>query len=123
MKTTTVLSTVLAILGTGVTTALANCYGSGDVWQDRANARYHVERACNGYDGHAGAFQGVYAPGEAKSACVQGTGTQKYDFMVQNLNTGASFDLADADCVWRLENEINGCDRGGQSDVSGWRFR
>ncbi|KAB5559521.1 hypothetical protein GE09DRAFT_1220202 [Coniochaeta sp. 2T2.1] len=120
---TTAISTILALLATGTTTANAGCYTSGDSWQDRGNARYHVERACKGYDGHQGAFQGVYAPGEAKSACVQGTGTLKYDFVVQNLNTGASFDLADADCVWRLENEINGCAQGGQSDVAGWRFR
>ncbi|KAI0874931.1 hypothetical protein GGS24DRAFT_500273 [Hypoxylon argillaceum] len=59
----------------------------------------------------------------AKTVCVQATGTQRLDMLVQNLNTGAGFDLADADCTLRLQNEINGCDRGGQSDVSGWRFK
>ncbi|KAK9778465.1 putative Lipoprotein [Seiridium cardinale] len=116
MKTATVL---LAL----ISTVWAGCYGSGDIFQDKANARYHAQRACEGYDGNAGAFQGFFSAGQAKSVCVQGTTTQKYDMSVQNLNTGAGFDLADGDCTLRLHNEINGCDRGGQSDVSGWRFR
>ncbi|KAF3001702.1 hypothetical protein E8E14_000313 [Neopestalotiopsis sp. 37M] len=103
--------------------ASAGCYSGGDVFQDKENARYNAQRACEGYDGIQGAFQGTFAPGEAKSACVQGSPTQRYDMVVQNLNTGASFDLADADCTLRLQNEINGCDHGGESDISGWRFR
>ncbi|KAI0097662.1 hypothetical protein GGR51DRAFT_566382 [Nemania sp. FL0031] len=37
--------------------------------------------------------------------------TPRLNILVQNLNTGASFDLSDADCTLRLQNEINGCDR------------
>jgi hypothetical protein len=121
--TTTALATVFALLGVGIDSVSAECYTSGATWQDRGAARWHVERACNGYDGNPGAFQGVFRPGEAKSACIQHSGTQKFDFSVQNLNTGASFDLGDADCVLRLQNEINGCGQGGQSDIAGWRFR
>ncbi|RYP45938.1 hypothetical protein DL768_007783 [Monosporascus sp. mg162] len=123
MKTTTVLATLFTLLGAGIDSVSAGCFGDGEIWQDKGAARWHVERACRGYDGNQGAFQGSFAPGQAKSACVQHSGTQKFEFFVQNLNPGASFDLADADCVWRLQNEINGCDRGGQSDISGWRFR
>lgn len=123
MKTTTILASLAVVLGTSIDSVAANCFGSGDVFQDKGNARWHVGRAYRGYDGNQGAFQGVFAPGEAKYACVQGTNTQKYEITVQNLNTGAAFDLGDGDCVLRLENEINGCDRGGESTVSGWRFR
>lgn len=123
MKTTTILTTLAVVLGASIDSVAATCFGSGDVFQDKGNARWHVGRACRGYDGNQGAFQGTFAPGEAKYACVQGTNTQKYEITVQNLNTGAAFDLGDGDCVLRLENEINGCDRGGESTVSGWRFR
>ncbi|KAH0039401.1 hypothetical protein KCU78_g1307, partial [Aureobasidium melanogenum] len=123
MKATTILTTLATVLGANIDGVAATCLGSGDVFQDKGNARWHVGRACRGYDGNQGAFQGTFAPGEAKYACVQGTNTQKYEITVQNLNTGAAFDLGDGDCVLRLENEINGCDRGGESTVSGWRFR
>ena len=118
MQLTAVLTFLSVALGVS-----AGCYDSGEVWQDQGAARWHIERACKGYDGNRGAFQGTFAPGEAKSACVTHSGTQKFEFMVQNLNTGASFDLGDDDCVWRLQNEVNGCSRGGSSDISGWRFR
>ena len=123
MKATSTLATLLVLLGATITPAAANCYTSGDVWQDKAAARWHVNRACRGYDGHGGAFTGNFAPGEAKSLCVQHSNTQKYNFYVQNLNTGQGFDLKDDDCALRLENEINGCDRGGDSTIAGWRFR
>ncbi|KAG9663985.1 hypothetical protein KCV03_g10276, partial [Aureobasidium melanogenum] len=123
MKTTTILTTLAVILGANIEGVVADCFGGGDVFQDKGNAKWHVGRACRGYDGNQGAFQGTFAPGEAKYACVQGTNTQKYEITVQNLNTGAAFDLGDGDCVLRLENEINGCDRGGESTVSDWRFR
>jgi hypothetical protein len=123
MKITITLATVFALLGVGIDSVSAGCYTSGDTWQDPAAARWHVERACRGFDGNQGAFQGEFRPGEAKYACIQHSGTQKLEFSVQNLNTGASFDLNDADCVLRLQNEINGCSHGGQSDIAGWRFR
>ncbi|ETS75431.1 hypothetical protein PFICI_12375 [Pestalotiopsis fici W106-1] len=116
MKTATIL---LAF----ISTAWAGCYTTGDDFQNKDNARFNAQRACEGYDGNAGAFQGTFAPGEAKSVCVQGTTTQKYNMVVQNLNLDSSFDLADADCTLRLHNEINGCDKGGESDVAGWHFR
>ncbi len=120
--TTAALTTIIALLGVGIDSVSAACYDSGAVWGDRVAARYHVERACRGYDGKRRAFQGVYKPGETKSACVE-SGLGKYNFRVQNLNRGASFDLRDADCVLRLHNVINDCERGGQSEVAGWRFR
>lgn len=123
MKTATILTTLAVVLGASTDGVAATCYRSGDVFQDKGNARWHVGRACRGYDGNQGAFQGTFARGEAKYACVQGTNTQKYEITVQNLNNDAAFDLGDADCVLRLENEINGCDRGGESVVAGWRFR
>lgn len=121
--TTTALATALTLLGASITTVSATCYTDGAFWPDQGAARYHAERACRGYDGNAGAFQGTFAPGEVKYACIQYSGTSKFEFSVQNQNLGASFDLGDDDCVLRLENEINGCGRGGESSVAGWHFR
>ncbi|CAD0090247.1 unnamed protein product [Aureobasidium mustum] len=122
MKTTTILATLAVVLGASIDGVTATCFRSGDIFQDKGNARWHVERACKGYDNQQGFFQGTFAAGESKYTCVQGSTTQKYDITVRNENTNAAIDLNDDDCVLRLHNEINGCDHGGDSTVSGWRF-
>ena len=116
MKTITVLVPLIAFLGAGIDSVSATCFG-GERWENRGLARREAERECL-----QGAFQGVFAPGQVKSICLPYTTEQSVTFSVRNLNTTASFDLADADCVLRLHNEINLCDQGGQSDVAGWRF-
>jgi hypothetical protein len=120
MKTTTVLVTLIAVLGAGIDSVSATCFSGKpwrEFWEDRELARMLAERECR-----QGAFQGVYAPGQVKSICLPYTTRMSVTFSVQNLNTVASLDLADDECVLRLHNEINLCDRGGQTDVSGWRF-
>ena len=122
MKTTTALATVFAFLGLGINSVSAGCYSGGAEWRNRDAARFHVERACRGYDGKQGAMQGVFGPGQSKSFCITDS-DQRLDFTIQNLNNGASFDLNDEDCVHGLEDEINACLNGGESIKSGWRFR
>lgn len=107
----------LALLCALISTASAGCFSGGDSWQDKGAARQHAENACRG-----GAFAGTFAPGETKRACVQHSGTQRLDFVVQNQNNNAAIDLKDDDCVLRLQNEINECDKGGSSVISGWLF-
>jgi hypothetical protein len=55
MKTAAVLTTIAVILGASVDGVAAGCFG-GDYFQDKGNARWHVGRACRGYDNRQGAF-------------------------------------------------------------------
>lgn len=121
MKTFSSIAFFAAFIGMSLKPVSAGCFTSGDDWQDRDAARNHVEHACRSPDG-TGAFQGSYLPGQAKSLCIQHSPTQRFEFRVQNTNTGQGFDLADADCVLRLQNEINACAKGGDSTISGWNF-
>ncbi|KAH8716905.1 hypothetical protein GQ44DRAFT_775850 [Phaeosphaeriaceae sp. PMI808] len=122
MKNSISLSALVALLSISIDTVSAGCFSGGDTFPDKGNARYHAERACRGYDGHGGAFSGTFGGGERKWACVQLSSTIKMDFSIQNLNNRAALDLGDDDCVLRLHNEINGCDHGGDSTISGWNF-
>ncbi|KAF5012534.1 hypothetical protein FDECE_1401 [Fusarium decemcellulare] len=131
MKTTGYLSSFVLVLAAGTGTVLAGCYGEGlegqTQWpgpldEGRAAARYHVERACRGYDGKQGVFQGTFAPNEERYHCEPYDAVTSFVFKVKNLNSEQSFDLKDDDCAFRLENEINGCDQGGASEVAGWWF-
>ncbi|CAJ2507074.1 Uu.00g082600.m01.CDS01 [Anthostomella pinea] len=63
----------------------------------------------------------VVIPGSLRPG--HGHAEDKVAFLVQNLNTGASFDLGADACALRLQTEINGYNGGGQSDASGWRFK
>jgi hypothetical protein len=122
MKPTT-FATLITLLGS----ASANCYNPNfpPAWFNRDEAQWHVNRACRGYDGNSGAFQGVFGPGETKYVCIDCPDNRdcKLEFSIQNENYGASFDLGDDDCATKLGNEIWGCSNGGESSVSGWHFR
>ncbi|KAK3702370.1 hypothetical protein LTR37_014944 [Vermiconidia calcicola] len=70
-----------------------------------------------------GMFTGYYNSGQTKSMCPWDSYGRGDFFQVQNLNNNAGFELVDGDCVQRIQNEILGCRAGGESVVSGWRFR
>ncbi|KAF2208057.1 hypothetical protein CERZMDRAFT_91650 [Cercospora zeae-maydis SCOH1-5] len=117
MKTTSILAMLGSMLSLqGVS---ADCYGSGDRWPNTEEARAFVWDACHA-DG--GMFTGYFAARQTKSMCPR-SGGKGLLFEVQNMNTNTGFDLGNDDCYNRLSNEIFGCVWGGQSEVSGWRFR
>ncbi|KAM0190112.1 hypothetical protein ACHAPA_010922 [Fusarium lateritium] len=120
------LSSLMVLLGTTATMVSAKCYGeglNGDInWGGRdgqAAARTATEYACRDNNGN---FKGHFNPGEEKVYCVPFGSSTSFVFKVKNLNTNQGFDLNDDDCALRLQNEINGCNEGGQSTFSGWWF-
>jgi hypothetical protein len=118
MKPTTIITTLLTLALPG---AQAGCYTSGDTWPNKEEARSFVENACKGANGM---FTGDFAARQTKSMCPRsGSKSLGLQFEVQNLNANTAFNLGDQDCYDRLNNEIFGCDHGGESTVAGWRFR
>lgn len=128
MKLTTfILSTILAVTGFLDTTAAGfTCYNSGLMGLS-AHMYYHSKRACQGYDGKRGKFQGTFKPGEHRKVCVN-TGATKLIMEVKNLHKTKSFDLKDSDCRKEFDNLTYKCTSvwigfGGRGDKSGWYFR
>ncbi|KAK6004632.1 hypothetical protein QM012_008494 [Aureobasidium pullulans] len=119
MKTTTILTTFTGLVAFGTQTATAKCFGSGQFWPNKEEARSFIHDAC--YKAN-GMFTGNYDPRQLKAMCPR-SGNMGLEFVVQNLNTNTGFDLGDDDCYNRLSNEIFGCDHGGESTISGWFFR
>lgn len=119
MKATKTLAALASILSFTAQGVMATCYGSGDTWRNTETARSFVEHACYA---NGGMFTGNFNPRQTKSMCPRDGGLG-YLFEVQNLNDHQGFDLGNDDCYNRLNNEIFGCSQGGQSTVSGWRFR
>ncbi|KAH7259445.1 uncharacterized protein BKA55DRAFT_687743 [Fusarium redolens] len=118
MKTTAILTAVASMLTFSVQTADAKCYGSGDRWPDKDQAARFVWDACYGSQGM---FYGQFTAGQTRWMCPR-IGNVGLLFEVQN-NWNEIVDLGNDDCYTRLKNEIYGCDRGGESTVSKWRFR
>ncbi|CAG7565996.1 unnamed protein product [Fusarium equiseti] len=125
MKLFLSLPTLASLLTLDVKSTTAKCFSGGEKWPsgDIDTASYHVERACNGYDGNRGAFQEPYKPGEIKQACTQYSSTSLYIFEVQNLSPTETLELYNKNCVLRLQNEIKGSDKGGESSIDEWRFK
>jgi hypothetical protein len=123
----TKLAALAAVFIVSIQTASAGCFRcSGplddiDWGSNKGDAAYHSQRACMGYDGQQGYFQGWFGPGEEKRVCINGSGI-RLEFIIKNENYDTGFDLGDTDCRDRLHNEIYGCGCGGRSTVSGWTF-
>lgn len=114
-----------------------NCYPKGgDQLTSYDEAAYHIHRACYGYDGKTGAFQGYYPAHNDKTVCVQlnngGDGIHhKLDMQIRNDGNNG-YGLNPADCEKRLSDilTIVGCqgfyDRatwGGEWTGYGWFYR
>jgi hypothetical protein len=111
-----------------------DCFATGYA-QDPELAMYHAERACSGWNGNKGSFQGIFKPREKKTTCVnilEGQANIKME--VENPNDKVSLDLKDSDCVKDFFALINACDytsvsgglrtKGGKGKSSGgWFFR
>ncbi|TIC93818.1 hypothetical protein CH35J_009817 [Colletotrichum higginsianum] len=117
---------IAGILGATLVSA-DPCYHDGSKLTTQV-IKYHAQRACEGYDGKRGAFQGTFAVKEAKYACVNLENNQYLQMWVTNENTQFSFDLNDKDCTKEFNNLMNTCQsngitQGGAVTVAGWRFR
>lgn len=119
MKTTSIIAALASVLSFGIQGASAKCYSDGANWPNKEEARSFAYDACHS---NGGMFTGNYAPLQLKAMCPQ-SGSLGVEFVVQNLNKEVGFDLGDDDCSERLNNEIFGCEHGGESTVSGWYFR
>ncbi|KAH7310780.1 hypothetical protein B0I35DRAFT_482063 [Stachybotrys elegans] len=133
MKTVSAFTGLLAIGVTfvGNVAAQYECYNSGRT-ELTGHLIRHSQRACEGYDGIQGRFQGTFQPREFRSVCVNLPGGNRLNMEVQNLNTQRAFDLRDSDCTKEFHNIANECNeylfeyphnQGGYATVAGWWFK
>lgn len=126
MRTNT-LATLVTFLSVGISSVSAGCYGDDALsvkWYWREDIDFVLNQACHGSNGF---FAGTFGPGQTKRFCREQSlgkdGYQRNFFEITNLNGGASFDLGNTDCYNRMHDEVWGCGAGGESTISGWKFR
>ncbi|EPE34837.1 hypothetical protein GLAREA_10532 [Glarea lozoyensis ATCC 20868] len=125
MYLSNVFTTFLTILLTSYTNpAHAGCYVTGD-FISAEETGIQVGRACHGYGNPrvAGAFQGVFAPLQKKSSCVNVSGGQHVDMEITNLSTTTSLNLDDDVCQAEMMVNVYNCNQGGWHDAGGWKYR
>lgn len=115
MKFSYALCSVLSL----VSAASATCYTSGEDWGDTAVALRHAHRVCKKH------LHGEYGPGGTPSGyrgkCVNGNG-KKLEFQIWHIDDGDR-QLGVAECFSGLSKEINGCDKGGDTSYTNWRYK
>lgn len=107
MKLTATLASLAVLSAAFVGNVSAtSCYRKGELLQIR-DAAYHFGRACRGYDGKKGSFQGPFKGGETKSTCVNHNG-DRFNFYLENRE-GHTRDLTDDGCVKEFTKIMNDC--------------
>jgi hypothetical protein len=113
------LTTVLTVLITTLTPfSAATCYKSGTKWGDnRPSASDAAGRFCDS------TIAGNFGARQVKQVCVNNDGkTGKFLLAVRNdANTNAF--VSDEECTFRLTNEINACEQGGESTIGNFFYR
>jgi len=99
-------------------TVSADCHRSGDKWNNRVAAREAITKACS----KGGELFGSYGISQMKPACANSGDKQKMNFEVQNT-ANSERTLSVSECIYRLYNEVNGCDRGGRTTADNWVFQ
>jgi hypothetical protein len=128
MQLTNIFATIVAVLlATSTNSVQAGCYKKGEKI-DAAVALEHATRACNGYQEGGvqklGVLQGFFDAQAKKTGCMNiNDGRRHIEYEVTNTNKNSGFELNDSDCVTAFSMLINDCDKGGDHEGPGWRFR
>ena len=102
-------SALFPVIGTSLPSTVSawNCR-TNSVLTTAGVVYYHSERACRGYDGNSGSFQGTYGPGERKSTCISQTGGFILRMHVENHQNNKR-DYNDNECWGAFEQLLEAC--------------
>ncbi|KAF2658847.1 hypothetical protein K491DRAFT_713100 [Lophiostoma macrostomum CBS 122681] len=95
-------------------TAYAGCYSGGEDWGNKQVALNAADTACRNN------FQGDFGGNSNRHVCINGNG-KKLEFTIYRLG-GTNRALFWDECYDGLQKEINGCDHGGDSSYTNWRY-
>ncbi|KAI3329287.1 hypothetical protein HD806DRAFT_482430 [Xylariaceae sp. AK1471] len=98
-------------------TALADCFSGGENWaSQKAMALATAQDICNN---KFSAFS--FAANQELGGCSNLDSSKKVDFILQNISDAPRTPSA-AECYDGFQKEINGCDNGGSSSYTNWKY-
>jgi hypothetical protein len=115
-------STMCFIIGAAaVGSVQAGCFSGGEVWGgEQGLADQAIDDLCDPAK-HTSFTREGFSAGQTKAECYTLSGDKKADFSVNYGGQGTT-GLAQADCVLRFKNEIDGCGNGGSTTTADWTF-
>ncbi|KAI0406128.1 hypothetical protein F4802DRAFT_596489 [Xylaria palmicola] len=99
------------------TTALAGCFSGGEDWaSQRAMALAAAQNVCNN---KFSTF--TFKAGQELGGCGNLDSTKKVDLIMQNISEGSRKPTS-SECYDGFQKEINGCDNGGSTSYTNWKY-
>ncbi|KAF2417712.1 hypothetical protein EJ08DRAFT_666377 [Tothia fuscella] len=93
------------------------CYSGGERWaNDRAYALQQAQAFCNDVG------RGNYYAGESRPKCYNLSSNKKVNFVLSLLSTVPGRYIDAPECYDGMIKEINGCDNGGDTTYTNWRY-
>ncbi|KAF4980506.1 hypothetical protein FZEAL_3494 [Fusarium zealandicum] len=108
-----------ACLLAGLTLVLGKCHTSGAEWAtQRTFALTKAREVCE-----LKFSINRWSAGEALGACYNLDSTKKVDLVLERISTGDDErEISVDECFDGFQKEINGCDQGGVSSYTNWKY-
>jgi len=107
----------LISLTVSINDVVGKCRTTGGDWGGAANralATNFVKSVCD-------ELRGSYGDMETRTTCRNGNDKIKFDYLLQHI-TGGSRSIDEAECMDGMKKEITGCDNGGDTRYTNWRY-
>lgn len=111
----------ISLLGllTSASLVLGTCYNGGEQWGNQVDLE--VNLAHDVCDNHFSKITFNEAT-KSVSACYRIDSTKMVEFRLQRVSAGGDMTISAADCWDGLQKEIVGCQYGGHSSYTNWKF-
>lgn len=102
---------------TAATSVLAGCFSGGENWaSQKAMALAKAQDVCNTkYSTDA------WSGGQQLGACYDLDSGKKVDFVLEKISDGLR-NISPEECYDGFQKEINGCENGGSTSYTNWKY-
>ncbi|KAL4721772.1 hypothetical protein ACLX1H_011266 [Fusarium chlamydosporum] len=113
------MRSVVAVLLIGLPLVLGKCHDSGVDWATQKT--FALTKAREGCE--LKFTINKWSPGEALGACYNLDSTKKIDLVLERISDGDDErEIGVDECYDGFQKEINGCDHGGYSSYTNWKY-
>ncbi|VUC35638.1 unnamed protein product [Clonostachys rosea] len=112
-------ATFVSVIAAFAATANAGCYSGGEPWGDKATALAAAEQACR--ESLTGTYGGSGTVNGHRHRCINAN-NKALNFEIWHVK-GGDRNLALAECKDGIQKEVNGCNTGGDTTYTNWRYK
>ncbi|RYO88286.1 hypothetical protein DL766_008441 [Monosporascus sp. MC13-8B] len=111
------MHTSFLVIVTAASSVLGGCFSGGENWAtQKAIALSKAQDVCNNKYSKA-----TFGSGQALGACYALDSDKQVDFVLEYIG-GDTRTISAAECYDGFQKEINGCDHGGSTAYTNWKY-